>query len=155
MTHAFSALCKVTQLHSVYFRYLQEILATAAKDDVASLLSCLCGIIPQRKVKKNDNSSCNRTSWGTEVSHCSLADQFQRHCLSQVHPAACILHWVWIDGIWGILSFDGFVFGTAFAFKAFTCMDTSGGSFQNWIQSFSKTFSLFSKTEYRQLEAES
>lgn len=34
------------------FRYLQEILATAAKDDVASLLSYLCGIIPQRKVKK-------------------------------------------------------------------------------------------------------
>lgn len=34
------------------FRYLQEILATATKDDVASLLSYLCGIIPQRKVKK-------------------------------------------------------------------------------------------------------
>ena len=34
------------------FRYLQEILATATKDDVASLLGYLCGIIPQRKVKK-------------------------------------------------------------------------------------------------------
>lgn len=93
------------------------------------------------KKKKNQkkNSSFNRTSRGTEVSHCSLADQFQRRSLSQVHSAACILHWVWIDGLWRILNFDGFVFCTAFAFKAFTCMDTSGGSFEKWMQALEVT----------------
>ena len=145
MTHAFNALCKVTQLHLVYFHVSQRNLSNSNQGwcSITSQLSLWCNTTEESQ--KNNNSSFSRTSWGTEVSHCSLADQFQRHSLSQVHSAACILHWVWIDGLWRILNFDGFVFGTAFAFKAFTYMDTSGGSFQNWIQSFSKTFSLLPK----------
>ena len=136
MTHAFNALCKVTQLHSVYFQVSPRNLSNSNQGwcSITSWLSLWYNTTEESKKEKK-----KRTLWGTEVSHCSLADQFQRHCLSQVHSATCILHWVCIDGLWRILNFDGFVFCTAFAFKAFTCMDTSRGSFQNWRQSFEVT----------------